>query len=129
MNAPVKAFSGPVTEPVLGSADVAVYRSKERSQRLQTYVPESFARRVLALGRFWSLLDQANDAAERASGGRDAKEAPPLKEWTESEVVKRLLEVASEAAWAEIDGGEPKSEDDWKRVAAQLMKRAKPTGR
>ena len=38
-------------------------------------------------------------------------------------VVKRLLEVGRDAAWAEVDGGEPQTEDDWKRVEANLSKR------
>jgi hypothetical protein len=97
---------------------MAVRRAKERSQRIQAYVPESFARQLLSLGRLWSIQDRAEDAAKAT----EKKE--PLKEWTESEILKRLLEFASEAAWKEVDGGEPKTEEEWAQAEEQARRQA-----
>lgn len=124
MTAPAKVFSGATPRPVVGSEEVApVYRPKERSVRVQAYVPESFQKRLEMLGRVWTLIDKAKYEAQRAADPRFDQE--PLKEWSEAEVVKRLLEAASAGAWEEIDGREPQSEADWARIEKKYLDRVK----
>ena len=71
----------------------------------------------------WTLIDKANDEAKRAKDPDYSKE--PLKDWTEAEVVKRLLEAASTGAWEEIDGKAPESEADWTRIEKKYLDRVK----
>jgi hypothetical protein len=105
---------------MLSSDEVAkpVHRPKERSVRVQAYVGESFQEQLARIGRLWTLIDKAADEVKNAGAG-EKKE--PLKEWTESEVVKRLLESGLESAWEEIGGGEPKTHEEWAELESKYV--------
>jgi hypothetical protein len=115
MNAPAKAFSGGGGRPVTGLEEVPVYKAKERTIRVQAYVPESFQQRMGKLARLWSLIDRMSDEAKP----KDDRPKEPLKEWTEAEVIKRLLEAGIDTAFQEF-GGEPKTEDSWSAIEKQI---------
>ncbi|MBL8910381.1 MAG: hypothetical protein JNM17_06725 [Archangium sp.] len=128
MNAPAKLFSGSPERPVVGLEEVGqVYKPKERTVRVQAYVPQSFQEQMKSLGRLWSIIDRAHDEAKQAAEPDTKRE--PLKEWTEAEVVKRLLEAAMEDAWEEAGTREPASEEEWKRLEADFAKKLRSKSR
>jgi hypothetical protein len=87
------------------AADVSVYRRKEATARVQSYVRKSLKESILELGEIWSYLDRLED-----------KEASA---WTESEIVERLLETGEAAAWSDL-GGRPLTEEAKKRLLGDL---------
>lgn len=106
----VKVASGFVPRPVEESEDVSVFQPREKRVRVAAYVPEAMKARLDSLQRLWTFIERLED--------------PKVSEWSESDVVGRLVAAGIDNAWAEF-GGEPKSEADWKRVEDALRK-AKP---
>lgn len=110
MNAPARLFSGAAPPGVVASEEVAVYRRREKLEKVAAYVPESVRAQMAALTRAWTILDRLED-----------KKAP---EWSESESARRLIEASIEPALAELGiDSLPKTEADWARVEATLTRK------
>lgn len=106
MTAPARAVNGLTLRSAEESTDpMSVYRPREKTtEKVQAYITPTLKDRLGKLGQFWTALDRAQQS--------DADE------WKESEVIRRLLEAGVDAAWAEVEGGEPQTDDDLKRVLA-----------
>lgn len=87
------------------SDPVSVYKVREKTtEKVQAYITPTLKERLAKLAQFWTMLDAAQQL------GAD--------EWKESEVIRRLLEAGVEAAWGEVEGGEPKTDEEMKRAVA-----------
>lgn len=104
-------FSGGTGEEVLGSDPMALYRPKETySERVTTFLTKAQAARFERLLEVWSALDRVENAE--------------AKDWSEAEGARRLMEAALDGAFAEM-GGEPKTDEELKRLIARLVSEAK----
>lgn len=111
MNAPARLFSSGRHRDVEGSEEMPVYRPKETfSERKVTFLTVLQAQRLSRLTRAWSALDRVDNAA--------------AKEWGEAEAMRRLLDAAMDAAWAEL-GTEPADEAELERMIGSIGKAKK----
>lgn len=96
---------------MIQGSDVAVFRHREKQERLASYVPPLTAARVTALGKIWTGLSRF--------------ENPKASAWSESETVGRLIEAALDMAETEmgIKLADLKTDADFDRVLATVAKR------
>lgn len=87
------------------SASVPVFQPQEKSaaKRVQAYVAPAVKLDLDRLAQVWSEIDGS--------------------EWTESQVVKRLIEAALDTAWDEL-GGKPETEEAFRELLKTAHKRA-----
>lgn len=94
-------------EPV----DVAVFRHREKQERIAAYVSPLLKARVTALGKVWTGLTRF--------------ETPKASAWSESETVNRLIKAALDMAETEmgIKLADLKTDAEIDRVLATVAKR------
>lgn len=115
MSAPAKLlFSGNAGRDVVGSDEVAIFRHREKLEKVSAYVSPDVKLRIARLAKAWTILTRIDD--------------PKAAAWSESEAARRLLEVSLDNAFKELEIDiemASKSDEDWARLETQLHKRAK----
>lgn len=103
----------PETPPLPDETDEMgdpVYKPKDekRTEQLNARITKTIKSGLSDLGRIWSKFDQVEQGDDEI-------------EWSEGDVVNRLLEHALAAAWTEI-GFRPKSKEEWDEVLSRAGK-------
>jgi hypothetical protein len=115
MSATAKLFSSNALRDVVGSDEVAaIFRHREKLDKVSAYVPPEVKLRIARLAKAWTILSRLDD--------------PKAAAWSESEAAKRLIEISLDMAFKELDIDiemASKSDEDWATFEAKLLKRAK----
>jgi hypothetical protein len=88
-------------------------RPPKSTVKVQAYLSPKVREAMMQLGRLWAILD------------RHSPQETNAEEWTESEILKRLIESGIDAAWDEVKGGAPQSEEGWAALEQAIARAAR----